>query len=141
MINKEVCKYKEVLLYGVFGAVSTIINVSGFYICRQYLHIALLLSNILAWTAAFVFAFITNKVWVFQSNEWKSRAAVREMASFFIVRLFTLFLDTLLIWWFVEQLQIWEMPAKIFVNMLVIIINYAAGKWWVFKRKNEDGVR
>lgn len=129
-----IVKYKEIILYGVFGLGATLINIISFYIFRQLLGIELIPSNVLAWALAFIFAFITNKLWVFESRNWKSTAAIKEMSSFLITRLTTLIMDTFLMWLFVECLTINNLISKIVVNGIVIIVNYVASKFWVFKK-------
>lgn len=133
-VKNIIAKYKEIFFYGVFGLGATLINIVSFYVFRQLLGIELIPSNVLAWLLAFIFAFITNKLWVFESKSWKSTAAIKEMCSFFITRFTTLILDTFLMWFLVECLQINNLISKVIVNAIVIIVNYVASKFWVFKK-------
>ena len=91
MLLDYIKKYKEIILYGIFGAGATFVNIISFYIVRKA-SIGLFMSNCLAWFFAFVFAFITNKVFVFESKEWKTKKAIYEMISFTFARLMTLHL-------------------------------------------------
>ena len=91
------------------------------------------MSNCLAWFFAFVFAFITNKVFVFESKEWKTKKAIYEMISFTFARLMTLFIDTALMWFLVYKISFNDMLSKIIVNITVIILNYILSKFWIFK--------
>ena len=66
-------KYKEIVLYFLFGTITTLINIISFKLFYNLFSFQLLLSNTLAWILAFIFAFITNKVFVFESKEWRSK--------------------------------------------------------------------
>lgn len=139
-IIKLCVKYKELIMYGIFGVGATVINIVSFYIFNNIFHIQFLVSNILAWICAFIFAFLTNKLWVFESKSWTGSVAVKEMINFFLVRLGTGILDTALMFLFVIILSWNEMISKIFVNILVIIINYVASKFWVFRNSKRGSV-
>ena len=132
MLLDYIKKYKEIILYGIFGAGATFVNIISFYIVRKA-SIGLFMSNCLAWFFAFVFAFITNKVFVFESKEWKTKKAIYEMISFTFARLMTLFIDTALMWFLVYKISFNDMLSKIIVNIIVIILNYVLSKFWIFK--------
>ena len=125
-------KERELILYGIFGVGSTVINIAVFHLCGR-LGVALIPSNIIAWFVAFAIAFITNKAIVFQSRGWTNRAALREFASFLAVRLFTLVLDTVLLYLLVEWLLADRLLSKIVVNVIVILVNYIVSKFFIFK--------
>lgn len=95
-------KYKELIMYGIFGVGATVTNIVAFYIFNDLFHIQFLVSNILAWIFAFIFAFLTNKLWVFESKSWTGSIAAREMINFFLVRLSTGVLDTVLMFLFIS---------------------------------------
>lgn len=136
-IIKLCVKYKELIMYGIFGVGATVINIVAFYIFNNTFHIQFLVSNILAWICAFIFAFLTNKLWVFESKSWTGLMAVKEIINFFLVRLSTGILDTFLMFLFIRILSQNAMLSKIVVNILVIIINYIASKFWVFRNSGE----
>ena len=125
-------KERELILYGIFGVGSTVINIAVFHLCGR-LGVALNPTNIIAWFFAFAFAFITNKAIVFQSRGWTNRAALREFASFLAVRIFTLVLDTVLLYLLVEWLLADRLLSKIVVNVIVILVNYIVSKFFIFK--------
>ena len=125
-------KERELILYGIFGVGSTVINIAVFHLCGR-LGVALIPSNIIAWFFAFAFAFITNNAIVFQSRAWTNRAALREFASFLAVRIFTLVLDTVLLYLLVEWLLADRLLSKIVVNVIVILVNYIVSKFFIFK--------
>ncbi len=133
MLKTLFIKYKEIILYGVFGAGATIINIIVFALLHNTLNIMLLPANIIAWISAFIFAFITNKLVVFGSKSWKGNDAIREMLGFLIARLSTLVVDSVLMVLLVEFLKVNSTFSKVFVNIVVIIINYVASKFVIFK--------
>ena len=126
-------KERELILYGIFGVGSTVINIVVFHLCC-YWQIPLVPSNIIAWFFAFLFAFITNKAFVFQSKTWIGKTAFREFTSFLAARLFTLVMDTILMVVLVEWLTVDRLISKIVVNVIVIIVNYVISKFFIFRK-------
>lgn len=137
-MKKMVVKYRELIFYGIFGVGATLINIISFYVFKQMWGMKLIPSNIWAWILAFVFAFITNKLLVFESKDWQSETAIKEIVSFLITRLTTLVLDTFLMWFMVEYLLVNDFVSKITVNIIIIIVNYVASKFWVFRKKGNS---
>ena len=129
-------KYKEGLLYLFFGGCTTLINILTFFICRQFsLNVGL--SNIIAWTVAVIFAFITNKLIVFDSKNMDKNVVMRETISFFIARIISLGIDMGLIYLMIDYLKINELISKIVSNIVVIIVNYIFSKMFVFKKEKK----
>ncbi len=127
-------RFKELFLYGVFGLGATLLNIAAYWALTEQFRLNYLIANALAWLNAFLFAFLTNKVLVFGSRSWTGRAVVRETLGFLTARLATGILDMALMWLLVERAGIGGVSAKIFVNAVVIAINYFASKFWIFKR-------
>lgn len=134
LIKQLFNKYRELIMYGIFGVLATLINTVAYYLFADLLHIWYIAADIGAWILAFLFAFVTNKLFVFESKEWKGQKALREMLEFFIARASTGVLDVVLMWLFVDILQLNGLFSKIVVNVLVILINYFASKFWIFKK-------
>lgn len=121
---------KEIVLYLIFGIATTIINIVMFNMLRR-IDFNILISNTIAWFISVLFAYMTNKRYVFESkNEDKS-----EIFLFFSSRFFSLILDNICILLLIKVLLINELYSKIFVNIVVIIINYLLSKLVVFKEK------
>lgn len=133
-VKQMLVKYKELISYGVFGLGATLINIFSFYLFKRIFTLDMVISNILAWVLSFVFAFLSNKLWVFESKNWTSRAAMKEMVQFLVARLATFVLDTVCMWLLIDRLSVNDLMAKISVNILVIMTNYMASKFWVFKK-------
>lgn len=122
----------EVFLYLIFGALTTLINIliySGLY---YKLHIGNLPANIISWVVSVSFAFVTNKIWVFKSREGNF---FREAAAFFGCRGLTGISEVILMYLAVDCLDYEGAVMKIFVNIIVIILNYIFSKALVFKKE------
>lgn len=128
-------KYKELIMYGIFGVGATLINILSYQFFSGVIGIQYMISNALAWVLAFVFAFLTNKLFVFESKSWSGSTAIQEAWNFFFARAATGVLDMVLMWLLIGVLSVNELLSKIFVNVLVIIINYIASKFWIFSKK------
>ncbi len=125
-------KYKEVLLYLVFGALTTLVNIVVYALCTKLFHINWEISNIIAWVLSVLFAYVTNRKYVFES---KSSNIVKEMSSFFGFRLLSFVLDMGFMYLFVDMIRMNDMIAKIIVQVIVIVLNYVFSKLFIFKKK------
>ncbi|MFU0831815.1 MAG: GtrA domain-containing protein [Oscillospiraceae bacterium] len=125
----------EMILYLVFGVLTTVINLVVFEICYNHLSWSWQVANALAWILAVTFAFITNKVWVFRSKSLRKDVVLRELVSFFAARLFSLGVDYLCMWIFIDILLWSGLLAKIADNVIVVVINYIFSKLLIFRKK------
>ena len=128
-------KYREGLLYLFFGALTVLINTVSFYIFRQ-LSVDLFVSNVIAWILAVLFAFVTNKVFVFESKTKGLKSILRESGSFFFFRILSLGVDMVFIYVTIQLFGMNELLSKILDNIIVIILNYAFSKLFIFKKNN-----
>ena len=106
---------KEVILYLVFGVLTTLIDAIVFYLFNNTFKINYIISTVLAWCFAVLFAYITNKLWVFNSN--KNSNILKEIASFFSFRLVSLGLSIIFMVISVEILSIDEFISKLIANI------------------------
>lgn len=153
---------REIVTYVVFGALTTVVNLVTFYITKQFFisvgwdgvcnalvasagseKILELLgtgtdyldATVIAWIAAVIFAFVTNKLIVFESKSWKPSVAGREFAAFIGARVFSLLVELLFMFVTVTLLSFNEFIAKIFVQIIVVVLNYIFSKLIIFKSK------
>lgn len=129
-------KYKEAFLYLFFGGCTTLINILTFFICRQ-LKLSIDASNIIAWTIAVVFAFVTNKLFVFDSKNMDKKVVFKETVSFFVARVISLGIDSGLLHLMIDFMKVNELIAKIVSNIVVIIVNYIFSKLFIFKKEKK----
>lgn len=128
--------YKEQLAYVFWGAITTGIDwVLFFLLCNA---IGEYWAAAVAWAGAVVFAYVTNKLFVFDSKSWKLAVVGPEFLKFAGARAFSLGLTEVLLWLFVELLFVPAGIVKIGSSVLTVILNYVFSKLFVFRRK-ENG--
>lgn len=133
-------KYKEQILYLAFGVIVTLVNWVVYAVLVAIINIGITASNAVAWIAAVVTAFITNKLFVFQSKNTDKISVIKEAAAFLLSRvstgvfevvapsiLFAVGLDGMLF-------GIDGFYAKLIVSIIVVILNYILSKKFVFKK-------
>ena len=128
-------KHKEVILYLIFGVLTTILNIVVFWLCNDILKIEYKISNVVAWILSVIFAFITNKLIVFESKSKSKEETTKEAISFVMARLFSLIVDMILMILMIDILKVNSLIAKIISNVVVVIINYVFSKFIVFKKE------
>ncbi len=121
---------RELILYVVFGAFTFFVNLISYFFFADLLGINYLVSNAIAWFLSVLFAYITNRIWVFES---KSPNILKEMSLFFGGRIFSGVVDMLLMYTFIDLLVFDSSISKIIVQIIVIILNYIFSKLIVFK--------
>ena len=135
-------KYKDVILYLIFGVLTTVINyVSYFWLSDSGIFndkINTVASTIIAWILAVIFAYITNKIWVFESKAKGLKANLVEIGAFLSCRILTGLMDTAIMFLCVDLLGMNDMIIKLASNVLVVIVNYIGSKLVIFKNKKED---
>ncbi len=144
-------KYKEFILYIVYGLITTAVNYGVYALCLYLLPLAhgipekmvASISNIIAWILAVLVAYITNKLWVFKSRSWKIKIVLKELGEFVLGRVLTGILETAAIAFFVDYLGLNKFVWKIITSIVVVILNYIISKLIVFRKKkkseNKDG--
>lgn len=145
---KELCvKYKEFILYALFGVLTTIANAGAFYIASHTIgtehHV---LNNTIAWIAGVVVAYITNKLWVFESKSWKLKVISKEISEFVLARLLSFVFETvglaLLVKWLVWEDNFWgQFIIKLGLSVVVVLMNYIFSKFVIFRKKNKEKTR
>lgn len=121
---------RELILYIVFGVLTTIVNIVAYLFFAKLLGINYIISNILAWVLSVLFAYVTNRIWVFES---KNSNILKEISLFFGGRLFSGIVDTGLMYVFIDFLSIGDFISKIIIQIIVVILNYVISKLIVFK--------
>ena len=128
-------KYKFIILYGIFGVLTTLINIVTYSLLYSVLGFSNVISNIIAWVLSVLFAFITNKLWVFESKSFEFKLFMVELGNFTLCRLATGVLDLGIMFVGVDLLKGPAIILKIVSNIIVIILNYVMSKIFVFKKK------
>lgn len=130
-------KIKEVLWYGFFGLLTTLINVISFYLLDKT-GMNVYVNNFISWTLSVLFAFITNKLFVFSSKSLNKKVIMKEILSFFFFRILSLGIDMAGMYICISLIHFNKLLSKILMNIIVIITNYIFSKIFVFKSKEAD---
>ena len=130
-------KTKELLWYAFFGVCTTLINIISFYLLDKT-GINVYLNNFIAWVISVLFAFITNKLFVFKSKSMKKDIFIKEMISFFFFRILSLGIDMIGMYICISLINLNKLLSKIIINIIVIIANYIFSKMFIFKKKLND---
>ncbi len=123
-------KYKELILYAVFGILTTVVNWAIYFPLYNFtpLRDNITLCNTLAWVAAVLFAFVTNKLFVFESRDRSVAVVIPELIKFIGCRLLSFGIELGLMILTVDVLQYNGNWMKILVSVIVVIINYIGSK-------------
>ena len=125
-------KHKEVLMYLFFGALTTVISIVTFSLFFEILKINELISNVISWIVAVLFAFVTNRIWVFEKG--KNEGIIFQGIKFYGGRVATLLIEEIILLVFVTLLSFNAMVVKITAQVIVIVLNYVISKAFIFKK-------
>ncbi len=128
-------KYRELIVYIFFGVLTTLVNWAAYWVLTDLCHIDYLVSAFVAQVLSILFAYATNRTWVFHSQVRGFRGIALEMVKFFGARGVSLVLDMACMYVGVDMLHIGDKAMKIFSSVLVVIANYIFSKLFVFKKK------
>ena len=128
-------KYYDLILYLVFGVLTTGVNYIVYLPCYNILGLSASVSNAIAWVVSVAFAFVTNKPFVFRSYDWSAKVVLPELAKFLGCRIGSGVLETAILFVTVDLLK-WDGNLwKIVTSVLVVILNYVGSKLLVFRKK------
>lgn len=132
-------KYKEIILYLIFGVLTTIVNILTYIIFAKVFNFDYLISNLIAWILSVLFAYITNKIYVFESKNNEKKMIIFEIISFFSFRVLSGIIDMTFMYIFVSLLAFNDSLMKIITNIIVVILNYIFSKLFIFNKKDKSG--
>ena len=139
MLNKlraVFIKHRETVMYLIFGGLTTLVNYIVYAVCCWLMPDAgTTAPNVIAWVLAVLFAYITNRNLVFGSETHGAGPVMRELAAFSGSRIFTLVLESAILWAAVDKMGMNNLVVKLLVNVLVIVLNYILSKLIVFRKK------
>lgn len=150
-------KYKEVITYIIFGVLTTVVSWGSYTVFVEKLSMKVFLGNLLSWVCAVVFAYVTNKLWVFESKSWKPSVIGKEIVTFVASRGVTGVIEILCVpllaktgfdnifYGILEKMNISigilftdGIYSKIFLSVIVVILNYFFSKFVIFAKKKKD---
>ena len=128
-------KYKEAINYLIFGFLSFVVSMLTYYLSRFIFDYVV--SNFISWVAAVLFAYVTNKLFVFESNANTKIGLVKEFGMFVLSRIFTLVLETFIMYIMIDLLNMNDKLVKVIAQIVVIFVNYILSKLIIFKKNKE----
>ena len=134
-LHSLIRKYRDVLSYLVFGVLTTVVNYLIYLPAFNFCGLSAAVSNMIAWVGAVIFAFLTNKPFVFHSHDWSAKTVIPELTKFVSCRLASGVLETVILLLTVDCLHWNGNLWKLVTQVLVIIINYVGSKLLVFRKK------
>ncbi|MBQ7827116.1 MAG: GtrA family protein [Clostridia bacterium] len=163
-INELYLKYKEIVNYLIFGVLTTVIDFAVYTPLTAILGADFkiagvipwyIVTSVIAWIVAVLFAYITNKKWVFEEKDWSAGKVARELTSFAGGRVVTLLIQLFLMWLMIDVTHLdktalftWgaglvglkgDFVVKAIVAVVVVVLNYVISKLFVFKSASADG--
>lgn len=124
----------EIILYLIFSILITLVNIIGYIICTRSLSLDVYNSNVIAWLLAILFAYLTNRTFVFHSKAKTFKDKLIEAVNFFGSRLFLFVVDMCVMYIMVDLFNISDMVSKVVVNIIVIVLGYVLSKLFIFKK-------
>jgi putative flippase GtrA len=128
-------KHWDIVSYLFFGVCTTIVNYLVYIPCYNLLGMSASVSNMVAWVVAVAFAYLTNKPFVFKSNDWSASTVVPELTKFVGCRIGSGVAETIVLFLAVDLLgwngNIWKLVTQV----MVTVMNYVASKLVVFRKK------
>ena len=123
-------------MYLIFGVLTTVVNFIAYIILAKVFTVNETFSNAIAWLVAVLFAYVTNKIWVFESKSTKLKTLIYEFSSFFGCRVLSGIFDIVVFYILVEKMKMNDIVTKIIISIVVIKLNYIFSKLIIFKKKN-----
>ncbi len=150
MIKALFKKYKQAILYLIFGFLTTVVNFTVYFLCKA-VGIGYEVSTVIAWICSVLFAFVTNKIFVFESKDSQKKTVAKEITMFFAGRIFSLLLELAIMkfgmdviradrWTlsaFGKTLPAGEFTTKLIAGIVVLTTNFIISKFIIFKKKKD----
>ena len=130
-------KYREVISYLFFGGLTTVVNYAAYLLTAPFFNTTTIPTAI-AWVLAVIFAYVTNRIFVFHSQARGAKVLLREILSFFGARVLSGIVDVGIMWVFADHLGFNDKLMKLASNVFVVIFNYIASKLIIFRKSGKD---
>lgn len=121
-------KHKTIVLYSIFGLLTTVVNYIVYFSLYYPAGLTAVASNAIAWVAAVLFSFFTNKPFVFKSHSWSAQVILRELVAFFGCRVLTGLLETIFLYVLVDVFDMNALVWKLVISIAVVVLNYIGSK-------------
>ena len=121
-------KYQEIINYFIVGFLTVVVSVSTYALFAKLFHIQYIVSNVLSWVLAVLFAYYANSRYVF--NGWSTKKEIIDFCKF---RILSLIIEVVLMYILVDFISIGDLVSKVIVQIIVIVLNYLFSKFLIFK--------
>ena len=125
----------QTILYVIFGILTTIVNLISYYFFSNIISINYLISNMISWIISVLFAYITNKFYVFNSKDTSKDIIIKEFIKFVNCRLTSGIIEMILLFLLVDMLAVNDIISKLVIGVIVVILNFIFSKLFVFKKQ------
>lgn len=126
-------KHRQLIAYVIFGVLTTGVNYLVYFPLYNVACFPATISNIISWFVAVIFAFLTNKTFVYKSNNWSRKVVLPEFLKFLLCRLSSGLLETVILFITVDCLMLNGNVWKVLISVIVVVLNYISGKFLVFR--------
>ena len=126
-------KYRSTVIYLVFGVLTTVVNYAVYLPLYNFAELPAAVCNVIAWVTAVAFAYVTNKLYVFESKSWKT-GVFSELLRFVGSRAASGAIETVSLLLTVDILGWNGNVMKLLLAVFVIVFNYVLSKFFVFKK-------
>lgn len=135
-IKELYIEFKEIINYVIFGGLAMVVNFVSYFIFARVYHIDEVISSGLSWFCSVLFAYVTNKIFVFDSKTNGKKEVIKECISFFLARIVSgILCDVGTFALMVDVLHINDIVSKVVTQVMVVIMNYVFSKFIVFKKE------
>lgn len=124
-------KYKETFRYIIVGGLTTLVSITSYFLIRLILS-DVTICTLISWVCAVLFAYVANRLFVFKS---KNKNKTKEFVSFVSSRIFSLLVELVVMLLLTSVFKINDKIAKIFVQFIILVLNYITSKLFVFKKE------
>lgn len=126
-------KYREIIDYIIFGGLTTMVNIVAFFIFDTLLGWPYLIANAIAIVVSILFAYVTNKLFVFKTKDMTASENIVEFLKFIGFRLISGLADMAAMWMLVDLISIDTNISKLLTQFIVVVLNYVFSKLFIFK--------
>lgn len=133
-------KHNEIVSYLIFGVLTTAVSLVSYAVCNSWLELHYLVSNIISWILAVAFAYVTNKIFVFQSKGLSFGQLKREIGLFVTARLASLGIEEVGLFFLIGLMDWDKNLAKLLMQVVVVVVNYVFSKWVIFQKPKDSAL-
>lgn len=137
LIRKKLIN-RETIVYLIAGIMTTLVNIFAYGLLCNVFGINYLVANLIAWIFAVIFAYIVNNLWVFRDKSDSLKVEGIKLIKFIVARAFSLLIEEAGLFLLVKVAGFNNMAVKVFLAVVVIVLNYLFSKLYIFKGNQKE---